>query len=196
MHHSVWFLHDYKFDATSDTLLIESEHAGGVASTAFVFDVIERTLFSGSLDSAASRIDTLLFEDPRVQSADDAFLFAFLHGEIPSIPVSDEADATRWMIGVLRQTGVAGTEQSNEELEGAVAPIVTEALGLDSVGLAGTVLERLLASGAVTEVIPAERAERVLRFALYRRMLEANPELASVGRVDILFESVETPRVW
>ena len=187
---SIWFPYTYVFDEASRTLLIQPEEGAGGAVMDLVLQIVQRTLFSGALDSAAARITTFLFEDPRVAEAIDAFLFDLIHGAIEEIPVQDPADITAWIIGLLRESGVVGPEVPDAILEAVIEPIVKEILPLDREGIAQALVDRVLESDAIAKIITPDRVEKVLMFALYRRVLETGQHLQSIESVDLLLEEV------
>jgi hypothetical protein len=186
---TIWFPYTYVFDEPSRTLLIQPEEDAGGAVMDFVMEIVQRTLYSGALDSAAARITTFLFEDPRVSEAIDAFLFDLIHGALKDVPVQDPADVTTWIIGVLREAGLVDEGVPDAVLEAVIEPIVKELLPLDREGIAQALVDRLLDSDLVTSISP-DRVELVLTFALYRRVLETGDHLHDIQRLDILLEQV------
>jgi hypothetical protein len=185
---SIWFPYTYHFDDASRTLLVQPEENAGGALMDLVLEIVQRTLFSGALDSAAARITTFLFDDPRVGAAIDAFVYELVNGLVQNVPVQDPTDVTAWIIGLLRETGVVSPETPDRALEAVIGPIVEEILPLDREGIARALVERLLESELVTMVITPDRVDRVLTFALYRRVLETGQHLANIERLDIVFE--------
>jgi hypothetical protein len=187
---SIWFPYTYMFDEASHTLLIQPEEGAGGAVMDFVMEIVQRTLYSGALDSAAARITTFLFEDPRVVEAIDAFLFDLINGAIAEVPVQDPEDVTAWIIGVLREAGLVEPGVPDAVLEAVIQPIVEEILPLDREGIAQALVDRLLESDAISKIITPDRVERVLTFALYRRVFETGDHLHDIERLDILLEEV------
>lgn len=187
---SIWFPYTYVFDEASHTLLIQPEEDAGGSVMDFVMEIVQRTLFSGALDSAAARITTFLFEDPRVIEAIDTFLFDLIHGALKDVPVQDPADVTAWIIGVLREAGLVGEGVPDAVLEAVIEPIVKELLPLDREGIAQALVDRLLDSDAISKIITPDRVEAVLTFALYRRVLATGEHLHDIERLDILLEEV------
>lgn len=184
---SIWFPYTYHFDEASGTLLIQPEEEAGGALMDFVLEIVERTLLSGALDSAAARIVGFLLEDPRVGAAIDAFLYDLINGAIADVPVQDPADVTAWLIGLLRESGIVPPETPDRVLEGILTPIVEALLPLDREGIARALVDAILASDLVTD-LDGERVEKVLLFALYRRVLETGQHLAAIERVEFVLE--------
>jgi len=191
---SIWFPYDYTFDEPSNTLLIQPDAEAGGAVMGLLLDIIEKTLFSGALDSAAARITEFLFEDPRVSDAIDTFLYDLINGKLADIPVQDPADVVSWLIDVLRQTGIVGPEVPDRILEEVLTPIVEELLPLDREGISEALVDKILESDLVTS-LTGERVEKVLTFAFYRRVLERGQTLDSIEQLDIVLERLP-PGSW
>ncbi|HEU5074018.1 MAG TPA: hypothetical protein VFU02_07590 [Polyangiaceae bacterium] len=190
---SIWFPYDYTFDEPSETLLIQPDKEAGSAVMGLLLDIIEKTLFSGALDSAAARITELLFEDPRVSEAIDAFLYDLIHGAVADIPVQAPADVVAWLIELLKQSGIVPPEVPDTVLEAVLTPIVEELLPLDREGISRALVDRILESDLVTAITP-DRVERVLTFVLYRRVLERGQTLDSIEQLDIVLERLPPPQ--
>ncbi|HEY6725219.1 MAG TPA: hypothetical protein VI197_14390 [Polyangiaceae bacterium] len=190
---SIWFPYDYTFDEPSETLLIQPDAEAGGAVMGLLLDIIEKTLFSGALDSAAAKITELLFEDPRVSQAIDAFLYDLIHGAIADIPAQDPADVVAWLSDVLRQSGIVGPEVPDAVLEAVLTPIVEELLPLDREGISQALVDKILESDLVTAITP-DRVERVLSFVFYRRVLERGQTLDSIEQLDIVLERLPPPQ--
>ena len=186
---TIWFPYTYVFDEASRTLLIQPEEDAGGAVMDFVMEIVQRTLYSGALDSAAARITTFLFEDPRVADAIDGFLSDLIHGAIKDIPVQDPEDVTAWIIGLLREAELVDPGVPDSVLEAVIGPIVEKILPLDREGIAQALVDKLLESDLVTAISP-DRVQAVLTFALYRRVLETGDHLHDIERLDILLEEV------
>lgn len=184
---SIWFPYDYWFDEPTSTLLIQPDAEAGGAVMGLLLDIIEKTLFSGALDSAAAKITEFLFEDPRVSEAIDTFLFELIHGQLEDIPVQETDDVVAWLIELLRQTEVVPPGVPDQVLEGVLTPIVEELFPLDREGISQALVDKLLESDLVTEISP-DRVERVLAFVLYRRVLERGQTLDSIEQLDIVLE--------
>ena len=189
---SIWFPYDYTFDEPSETLLIQPDAEAGGAVMGLLLDIIEKTLFSGALDSAAARITEFLFEDPRVSEAIDTFLYDLIHGAIADIPVQEPADVVTWLIELLKQSGIVGPEVPNAVLEAVLTPIVEELLPLDREGISQALVDKILESDLVTS-ITGDRVERVLTFVFYRRVLERGQTLDSIEQLDIVLERLPPP---
>jgi len=186
---STWFPSSYSFNDVDHTLLIQPEAGAGGTVMGLVLDIVERTLFSGALNSPTARVSVFLLQDPRVVARTDGFLHDVIHGRVESIPVQNSDDATTWIIGLLRQTGVVAADVPDATLRPAIAPIVDDLLLLESEGITQALLDRLLATDLVTQVIAPDRVARVLPFALYHRVLDSDQLLASVRSLDILLVS-------
>jgi hypothetical protein len=151
-----------------------------------VLEIVQRTLLSGEVESAAARIGALLLDDRRVEPALDAFVYDLARGVVASAPVQDPSDLTVYLVGLLHETRLVGSDMSEDELRAAVGPYADEIVSLEREGIAIALAESVLASGVVTGTADPDRAERVLLFGLYRRVLEAFGELTRVRRVDLL----------
>lgn len=189
---SIWFPYDYTFDEPSETLLIQPDPSAGSAVMGLLLDIIEKTLFSGALDSAAAKITEFLFEDPRVSEAIDTFLYDLIHGAIADIPVQEPADVVSWLIELLKQSGVVGPTVPDSVLEAVLTPIVEELLPLDREGISQALVDKILDSDLVTAITP-DRVERVLTFVFYRRVLERGQTLDSIEQLDIVLERLPPP---
>jgi len=184
---SIWFPYDYSFDEPSATLLIQPDAEAGGAVMGLLLDIIEKTLFSGALDSAAGKITEFLFEDPRVSEAIDNFLFELIHGRLEDVPVQEPDDMVAWLIELLRQAEVVPPGVPDQVLEGVLTPIVEELLPLDREGISQALVDKLLDSELVTQISP-DRVEKVLGFVLYRRVLERGETLDSIEQLDLVLE--------
>ena len=184
---SIWFPYDYSFDEPSETLLIQPDAEAGGAVMGLLLDIIEKTLFSGALDSTAAKITEFLFEDPRVSEAIDTFLFELIHGRLEDVPVQEPDDVVAWLIELLRQSEVVPPGVPDQVLEGVLTPIVEELLPLDREGISQALVDKLLDSDLVTQISP-ERVEKVLGFVLYRRVLERGQTLDSIEQLDLVLE--------
>lgn len=185
---SIWFPYSYLFDGTSRSLLIRPEAETGGGLMELVLEIVQRTLLSGALDSAALRIAALVVGDPRVETAMDGFVFDLVNGTIASIPIRNTVDATAYVASLLRDTGTVGSDVPDADLFAAIGPSVDEIAAFPREGIARALVERLVTVDIVTSSVEIERVDRAVTFAFYRRALETSGALAAVRRVDLLLD--------
>ncbi len=184
---TIWFKYEYDFDPSSGTLLISPEEQAASVWMGFVLDIVQATLFSGALDSAAARVATFLFEDPRVKEALDQFVYDLVRGQLDRVPVSDPDDVTDWLIAVLKRSGLVPEATPDAVLRAVISPIVDDLLPLDRDNLAERLVD-LIAGSDLGAAITEERVEAVFRFVLYREMLDIGQHLRNVRRIDMVLQ--------
>jgi hypothetical protein len=175
-----FFSWGYHYDRPSGTLLLNPEPAAGQAVLAFACDVLTTVLVDGALDSAAAAVAEALSADPRVTSASST--------ELAALAALDPAVAAEWLLDVLSPGGILDPNLAGDVLAERLRPVVQALASVERDALTDTFVSALLDANVVAPALSSERADKALRFVLYRKVLLTTRNLAAVERIELELE--------
>lgn len=178
--HDGFFSWGYHYDRPSGTLLLNPEPDASQAVLAFVCDVLTTVLVDGALDSAAAAVADALSTDPRVASASSS--------ELAALTALDPAVAAEWLLDVLSPGGILDPNVAGDVLAARLGPVVQALASVERDALTDTLVSALLDANVVAPTLSSERAEKALRFVLYRKVLLTTRNLAAVERIELELE--------
>jgi hypothetical protein len=175
-----FFAWAYDYDRPSGTLLLDPERDAGQAVLTFVCDVLTTVLVDGALDGAAAAVAEALSADPRVMSASSSALAA--------LATLDSEVAAEWLLAVLSPQGVLDPTVAGDVLAERLLPVVKALASVERDALTDTLVSALLDANVLAPTLSSERAEKVIRFVLYRKVLVTTQNLATIERIELEFE--------
>ena len=170
----------YYYDRPSGTLLLDPEPDAGRAVLSFVCDVLTTVLVDGALDGAAAAVAEALSADPRVMSASSSALAA--------LATLDSEVAAEWLLAVLSPQGILDRTVAGDVLAERLRPVVKALASVERDALTDTLVSALLDAGVLAPTLSSERAEKVIRFVLYRKVLVTTQNLATIERIELELE--------
>jgi len=173
----VFFAWGYHYDRPSGTLLLDPEPEAGQAVLAFVCDVLTTVLVDGALDSSAAAVADALSADARVTQASSS--------ELAALPTLDARVASEWLLDVLSPSGILDPSLAGDVIVDRLRPVVKALASAEPDALDDTLVAALLDANVLAPALSSERAEKVIRFVLYRKVLLATQNLASVERIEL-----------
>ena len=185
----LWFPYEYHFDRASGVLLLNPETLAGDSVVGFVRDVVSQILARGDDDGAAAAFTDGLYRDASVASAVENFLSTTVHGDAGTGPAPEKAAAT--LYGALAPSGVFEPTLDEDSVVEALAPMATELASLESGKLTNRLVDDLLDSDVLDATLMLDRAEQLIRYALYQRVLATTANLAAVERIEIELETAD-----
>lgn len=173
----VFFAWGYHYDRPSGTLLLDPEPDASQAMLAFVCDVLTTVLVDGALDGAAAAVTDALSADPRVTRA--------ISSELAALATLEHQVAAEWLLDVLSPNGILDPSLAGDVLVERLRPVVQALASVEPDALTDTLVAALLDANVLAPDLSSERAEKVIRFVLYRKALLATQNLASVERIEL-----------
>ena len=115
---------------------------------------------------------------------DEASLYAALFPLIEKLTQIDPDAGAAFLVKLMQDANIIGSSIIEDKLTEAILAILEELLPLDKDALAERLVTLIVESSFVAEIKP-ERVENILKFLLYRRVLERGQNLAAIDRLEI-----------
>jgi hypothetical protein len=187
---SLWFPYEYHFDGASGVLLLDPEPLASEAVLGLVGDVVTKILARGELDGVAATFADGLYRDERVAVAVEDFLWNAVHGQALASPPAAEAVAES-LQAVLAPSGVFEPGLDEDTIVAELERLVERLAPLERGKLTNRLVSDLLDTELLDATLTLERAERVIRFALYRQVLTTLANLSAVERIEIELQTAD-----
>jgi hypothetical protein len=182
---SLWFPYEYHFDGASGVLLLNPEPVAADVVIGFVSDVLTATVARGDVDARAATFSDELYRDARVSGAVEDFLGELVHGPASSAQAPEPESVAASLYAVLAPSGVFEPGVDEDAVLAELTPRVDAWRAATRGRLTNRVVSDLLDSDVLDATLTLERAERVLRFTLYRQVLTTAPNLRAVERLEL-----------
>ncbi len=181
---SIWFKYEYDFDRNDGSLILAPEEKAAGALTGMLNNLYSKILFSGALDSTASKLTEILFEDPRVQDALEEYLYEGIRGRLEEIPEQDPEDVSRKLAQAIVQL------LQEQDIEGIVeAALVQRLKELTDLDPESTAKE--MASKIAKKIELAFSEERIIEVILPRlEEMKDNAEAVAAGVSEVLYQAL------
>jgi hypothetical protein len=180
---SSWFPYEYHYGSASGTLLLNPEAEASEAVVKLVNDLLTKVLVAGELESAASKLADALFGDARVAAAVAQQLPA-----IETLADSDPQAAGRWLFELLAPSEIFEPGLGQAETVEGLVPVMEDLFPVEPAAFDEGLIDGVLDAGVTDPALADERIERVIRFALYRHVLETRQNLRTLEHVEIELE--------
>jgi len=180
----LWFPYEYHFDRASGVLLLNPEPLAADAVTGFTAAVVSRILAKGEPDGPAAAFTDGLYRDARVAGAVEDFLWTTVHGDAGAQAPETEAAASS-LYDVLAPSGVFEPTLDADDVATELEPIAERLVPLERGKLTNRLVSELLDSEALDATLTLERAEQMIRYALYEKVLATRENLGAVERIEL-----------
>jgi hypothetical protein len=181
----LWFAWEYHYDRASRVLLLNPEPEAADAVVGLVSDALTNVLVTGALDSAAAGLADTLAADPRVKAGISDLLGSAVNGSLPDVPSDDPEAGARWLLGILAPSGILDSKLTNDTLVQRLEPVFTDLSTVAHDKLTDHLVAALLDADVIDSTLSSDRAERVLRFVLYRAAVTTPQNLATIERIEM-----------
>jgi hypothetical protein len=182
---SLWFPYEYHFDGASGVLLLDPEPAAADVVIGFVSDVLTAIVARGDVDARAATFSDELYRDARVAGAVEDFLGELVHGPSASAQTPEPASVAASLYAVLAPSGVFEPDLDEDAILAELTSRADAWRAVTRGRLTNRMVSDLLDSEVLDATLSLERAERVLRFALYREVLTTAANLRAVERLEL-----------
>lgn len=181
----VWFSWGYHYDPPSGTLLLDPETPASGAVVGFVCDMLTQSLVTGALDGDAAAIADALSGDPRVETA--------VASELTALAALDPAVAAEELLELLAASHLLDPNLTGDVIAERLGTVVHALDGVEANALADALVSALLDANVLDPAISSERAEKAIRFALYRQVVTTQQNLAAVERLELELARTDGP---
>jgi hypothetical protein len=180
---SSWFPYEYHYGSASGTLLLNPETEAADAVVQLLNDLLTKVLLAGELESPASKLADALFGDARVSAA-----VALLLPSLETLADSDPEAAARWLFELLAPSEIFEPGLGETDTVEGLVPVLEDLFPVEPAAFDERLIEGVLDAGVTDPALADERIERVIRFALYRRVLETRQNLETLEHIELELE--------